>query len=169
MESIPFSKFKMEKLLTLFNMKEEIKLIGARLKQKRQSENLSVVALSAKLGIGKEKIYKWEKGTRPSDPEDYKILETYLTDTPEYIAKRDLTIKETKAFLESYTVDPEKADFNKNLGLLLQNSINQQRYFIDLLTEEMSKNETLRKENEFLKQRLKEVRDRGAKKEHLAP
>lgn len=44
---------------------------GDQLKQKRKSAGLSAEALAKLLSVKKDNIYKWEKGTRPTDPEDF--------------------------------------------------------------------------------------------------
>lgn len=52
--------------------------IGLRLKEKRKELNLSVPALGLHLQIPPDRIYKWEKGTKPSDMGDYKKIERFL-------------------------------------------------------------------------------------------
>lgn len=51
---------------------------GQQIKSKRKELKLSVPKLGARLGIDPEKIYKWEKGTKPSDPDDYKKIEKFV-------------------------------------------------------------------------------------------
>lgn len=57
--------------------------LGKQIRDKRKAEKLSAEELAKKLKVSAANIYKWEKGTKPSDPEDYirlanwlKILET---------------------------------------------------------------------------------------------
>lgn len=52
--------------------------IGALIKAKRKRERLSAEDLALKLGLKKENIYKWERGSTPSDPEEYKIIQDWL-------------------------------------------------------------------------------------------
>lgn len=51
---------------------------GKDIKAKRKELGLSVVKLAHKLKLPADNIYKWEKGTRPSDPEDYKKIEKFV-------------------------------------------------------------------------------------------
>lgn len=52
--------------------------IGARLKEYRERLNIKMPAIAAATGIAKETLYKWEKGTKPSDIKNYFTLKTYL-------------------------------------------------------------------------------------------
>lgn len=52
--------------------------LGDQIKAKRQKERLSAEDLARKLGLKKENIYKWERGSTPSNPEDYKIITDWL-------------------------------------------------------------------------------------------
>lgn len=52
--------------------------IGARLRAFRNRSNIKMPAIAAATGIAKETLYKWEKGTRPSNIEDYLTLKKYL-------------------------------------------------------------------------------------------
>jgi len=54
--------------------------IGQRLKLVRSRTNTKMPAIAAATGISKENLYKWEKGTKPSDFEQLKKLEAYLND-----------------------------------------------------------------------------------------
>lgn len=55
---------------------------GKQIRDKRKAENLSVEALATKIGVGKENLYKWEKGTQPSNPEDYIKVSNWLENVP---------------------------------------------------------------------------------------
>lgn len=48
------------------------------IKKKRKEQKLSVIQLADKLGVSKDALYKWEKGTTPSNPVDYLKLEGWL-------------------------------------------------------------------------------------------
>lgn len=52
--------------------------IGIRLKEFRKRKKIRMPAIAAATGISKENLYKWEKGTKPSDFILYKKLEQYL-------------------------------------------------------------------------------------------
>ncbi|WP_205512411.1 LexA family transcriptional regulator [Longitalea arenae] len=52
--------------------------IGQRLKAFRIRSNIKMPAIAAATGIAKETLYKWEKGTRPSNLNDYFTLKQYL-------------------------------------------------------------------------------------------
>lgn len=52
--------------------------LGERLKQFRRQKGLSVAAFSKKYNINKDNLYKWEKGTKPSDYKDAIELERIL-------------------------------------------------------------------------------------------
>jgi transcriptional regulator with XRE-family HTH domain len=52
--------------------------IGKRLKEFRKRKKIKMPAIAAATGISKENLYKWEKGTKPSDFALYNILLEYL-------------------------------------------------------------------------------------------
>jgi transcriptional regulator with XRE-family HTH domain len=52
---------------------------GQEIRKKRKSLGLSAKALSAALEIKVENLYKWENGTKPTDPEDYIKIENWLS------------------------------------------------------------------------------------------
>jgi len=52
--------------------------IGTRLKEFRKRKHIKMPAIAAATGISKENLYKWEKGTKPSDFELYNKLVEYL-------------------------------------------------------------------------------------------
>jgi transcriptional regulator with XRE-family HTH domain len=54
--------------------------IGKRLKSFRVKTKTKMPAIAEATGISKENLYKWEKGTKPSDFTQYKELEKYLND-----------------------------------------------------------------------------------------
>ena len=62
--------------------------IGKRLREFRVRKNLKMPAVAAATGISKENLYKWEKGTKPSDITLYNKLIEYMDkmeNTPDYI------------------------------------------------------------------------------------
>ncbi len=56
--------------------------LGLRIKEKRKKERLSAEDLALKLDLKKDNIYKWERGSKPSDPEDYKKIMEWLENVP---------------------------------------------------------------------------------------
>lgn len=52
--------------------------IGKRLKEFRKKKKIKMPAIAAATGISKENLYKWEKGTKPSDFTLYNKLVEYL-------------------------------------------------------------------------------------------
>lgn len=52
--------------------------IGARLKEFREKTKTRIPEIAAITGISKETLYKWEKGTRPSNVNEYIALKSYL-------------------------------------------------------------------------------------------
>jgi transcriptional regulator with XRE-family HTH domain len=52
--------------------------IGIRLKEFRKRTNIKMPVIAAATGISKENLYKWEKGTKPSDFKLYNKLVEYL-------------------------------------------------------------------------------------------
>jgi phage repressor protein C with HTH and peptisase S24 domain len=52
--------------------------IATRLKEFRKRKHIKMPAIAAATGISKENLYKWEKGTKPSDFELYNKLVAYL-------------------------------------------------------------------------------------------
>lgn len=52
--------------------------IGKRLREFRERSNIKMPAIAASTGIAKETLYKWERGTRPSDINEYLKLKAYL-------------------------------------------------------------------------------------------
>jgi len=52
--------------------------IGIRLKEFREKTRIKMPEIAKETGISKENLYKWEKGTKPSDINDYNKLKDYL-------------------------------------------------------------------------------------------
>ncbi|OQP55880.1 hypothetical protein A4H97_20020 [Niastella yeongjuensis] len=62
--------------------------IGERLKEVRKRKNIKMPAIAAATGISKENLYKWEKGTKPSDFSQYNKLADFLDkveSTPDFV------------------------------------------------------------------------------------
>lgn len=52
--------------------------IGTRLKEYREKTEIAMAVVAEATGLSKENLYKWEKGTKPSDYKDYETLKDYL-------------------------------------------------------------------------------------------
>lgn len=52
--------------------------IGTRLKEFRERTRIRMPEIAKETGISKENLYKWEKGTKPSDINEYNKLKDYL-------------------------------------------------------------------------------------------
>lgn len=59
-------------------MAKTLEQLPTLLKAFRKTEKLSVIAFAEKYGLNKDNVYKWEKGTRPTQFEDLKKLESIL-------------------------------------------------------------------------------------------
>jgi transcriptional regulator with XRE-family HTH domain len=80
--------------------------IGERLKEVRKRKNIKMPAIAAATGISKENLYKWEKGTKPSDFAQYNKLAEFLDkveNTPDYVYEDPKTnnTKQTKQAVPS--------------------------------------------------------------------
>lgn len=64
-------------LLNIYNKLIPLEL-GRKIRDKRKAEKLSADELANKLKVSRDSLYKWEKGTKPSDPEDYLRLMNWL-------------------------------------------------------------------------------------------
>lgn len=78
-----------------------IQNIGEKIKAKRKKERLSAEDLATKLGLKSTNIYKWERGSTPSNPEEYMKITQWLNNlesTPIHKTAEDDKVKvETKA------------------------------------------------------------------------
>lgn len=73
--------------------------IGKRLKEFRKRKNIKMPAIAAATGISKENLYKWEKGTKPSDFDQLQILIEYINNednAPDQVAEDPKLIKKAK-------------------------------------------------------------------------
>lgn len=52
---------------------------GEDIRKKRKSLQLTVDELASIIGVKSDNLYKWEKGTRPNNAEDYLKVENWLT------------------------------------------------------------------------------------------
>jgi transcriptional regulator with XRE-family HTH domain len=52
--------------------------LADRIKKMRKKEEISAEKLAKKIGVSKENIYKWEGGSKPSDPEAFARLTAWL-------------------------------------------------------------------------------------------
>ena len=70
--------------------------IGQRLKAFREQTKIKMPAIAALTGIAKETLYKWEKGTKPSDINDYFRLKSYLDKMENKLEEEQLEIEYRK-------------------------------------------------------------------------
>ena len=73
--------------------------IGKRLKEFRKRKNIKMPAIAAATGISKENLYKWEKGTKPSDFDQLQTLIEYINNmdnAPDQVAEDPKLIKKAK-------------------------------------------------------------------------
>ena len=73
--------------------------IGKRLKEFRKRKNIKMPAIAAATGISKENLYKWEKGTKPSDFDQLQLLIEYINNednAPDQVAEDPKLIKKAK-------------------------------------------------------------------------
>jgi transcriptional regulator with XRE-family HTH domain len=55
---------------------------GRDIREKRKREGLTVEALAERLSVSKENLYKWEKGTKITDPQSFLKLQEWLENVP---------------------------------------------------------------------------------------
>lgn len=84
------------------------------IKRKRKAEGLTVQELSEKLKVSKANLYKWEKGHKPANPEDYIKLENWLKDKVESVPQETV---------ETIPQEPAKPVSQQD-GLTLQAIVN---------------------------------------------
>ena len=80
--------------------------IGKRLKEFRKRKNIKMPAIAAATGISKENLYKWEKGTKPSDFDQLQTLMEYINNmdnAPDQVAEDPKLINTKKAKPSSST------------------------------------------------------------------
>lgn len=101
--------------------------LGNQLKTYRKSKKHSVQKVSKITGIPADRIYKWERGTRPSDAEDLLKIKDYLAGKLENELKNGRNELETGTFAdkqqlyERWLADKEKTQqqfHTTNLGLI---------------------------------------------------
>lgn len=64
---------------------------GEDIKRKRKASRMSAEALATLLKVSKENIYKWEKGTRPNNAEDYLKVENWLNGKLENVPQKTVS------------------------------------------------------------------------------
>jgi transcriptional regulator with XRE-family HTH domain len=64
--------------------------LAQRLKAFRERTKIKMPAIALLTGIAKETLYKWEKGTKPSDINDYFKLKAYLDEMENKISEEQL-------------------------------------------------------------------------------
>ncbi|THU40807.1 LexA family transcriptional regulator [Niastella caeni] len=70
--------------------------IGKRLKEFRERSKIKMPTISAITGIARETLYKWEKGTKPSDIQEYFRLKSYLDKMENKLEEEQLLLEYQK-------------------------------------------------------------------------
>lgn len=89
--------------------------LGDDIKRKRKALGLSAEALARRIGVSKDNIYKWEKGTKPSDAKDYLKITRWLEGEIEIVPKTE------KPGSENYQADRIKELEEKYIRKLEEN------------------------------------------------
>jgi phage repressor protein C with HTH and peptisase S24 domain len=97
--------------------------IGEKIKAFRKGIPLSAKDFAAKYQLNIDNLYKWEKGTKPSDPADFLKLERILNGTAEetgeeenkesYIQQRRRQKNSSNPYLVPYVDVPAQAGYRK--------------------------------------------------------
>lgn len=95
---------------------------GEQIRQKRKQQGMSAEDLANYLNVKKENLYKWERGHKPNNAEDYIKLENWLDGKLENVPQK--TVSSGNIQTDS---DPENDD--KYLRLLEDND----RFFKELV------------------------------------
>lgn len=127
-------------------------LNGNLIREKRKRLKLSVEQLSEHLGIKAENLYKWEKGTKITDMEAYRRLESWLKGEVENVPREignissNSSISDSKTFygheisMASYT---DLIQINKNLSLAQLQAEQRAKIDAEARKELIAQNETL--------------------------
>lgn len=75
--------------------------IGIRIKNFREATGLGRKAFAEKHDLDIDNYYKWERGTKPSDPNDYKKLESILKGEPPEISNEEKLSERYLRIIES--------------------------------------------------------------------
>jgi transcriptional regulator with XRE-family HTH domain len=70
--------------------------LAQRLKAFRERTKIKMPAIALLTGIAKETLYKWEKGTKPSDINDYFRLKAYLDEMENKLSEEQLELDNQK-------------------------------------------------------------------------
>ena len=91
---------------------------GHDIRVKRQSLGLSAEALAEKLKVNKNNLYKWEKGHKPHDPEDFMKIKDWLAGNVESVPqKEESSIKDkltTTTKAPAFAMSPNGNSDNKD-------------------------------------------------------
>lgn len=89
--------------------------LGNQIRQKRKKLGLSADQLSELLGISKDKIYKWETGTKPSDAVELLKVQAWLSTELEIVPREKMEIAPTEdPYKEKYIALLEKENTQKD-------------------------------------------------------
>lgn len=115
----------------------KIENLGEKIKAKRIAERLSAKDLAIKLNLKAENIYKWEKGSTPSDAQEFLIITGWLNNLEYVPNKLDLPQMQ----LNDHRVDDSKSLPLGDLHVTLKD-------YVDLLKDKAQKAEE--REREYL-------------------
>lgn len=85
---------------------------GADIRSKRKQLGLTVEELADLLKVSKDNLYKWEKGTRPTRPEDFLAIENWLNGLVEIVPRgnRNNSSGTLQEPLEAYGAPLDRTD-----------------------------------------------------------
>ncbi len=83
--------------------------IGQQIKEKRKKDRISAEDLAIKLNLKKENIYKWERGSTPSNPEEFQRINDWLTGKVDQIPNYSNDHEKYVALLESTNRNLERS------------------------------------------------------------
>lgn len=93
--------------------------IGEQIKAKRKSQRISAEDLAILLNLKKENIYKWERGSVPSNPVEYKRVMDWLEEKSDHSPNYSEDHLKYVALLESTNKTLEKS-IQLSLNALLE-------------------------------------------------
>lgn len=109
------------------------------IKTKRKAEKLTAEGLAERIGVSKDNIYKWEKGTKPSDPEDYQKIMAWLGRKIEIVPIKkpgsfdyQADLKDAMATIRSYN-DFLQRMLESSLGKVLRDQEGNSGIIVELL------------------------------------
>src|SRR5581483_12446999 len=90
--------------------------IGSRLRVYREKTKARMPEIEAATGISKETLYKWEKGTRPSNLTDYMALKSYLDKMESSLEQDEFIFETQKPATLRLPLDPNRQSIPQTSG-----------------------------------------------------